>query len=184
MPMKESLAAWKKSAGLAGYCGWEEIFVYSFFPDVLVTPHCHVLVRAEAGFELEQLLEIAQNVWRRLGLASTPDPMITEIRSDAHFQWILRYLKPVDLLTPYRSGYNVASARGEIPWLHQNVTHFLDGLAENRPEWHGDEKRAEKRPEKSQSSLNFLFGHMPWRVRRSRWCATCDPQHTGASRRY
>jgi hypothetical protein len=51
------------------------------------------------------------------------------VGSEAHFFEFLEYVKPVDLLTPYNSGFLAAKSTGELEFFHQEIRSFFEAYA-------------------------------------------------------
>ena len=113
-----------------GVVGWEELAVYQFWPDVLLTPHVHVLLRSLEEPDVSLLARIIVEHWRREKLTGMPDPQLAPVKSESHFYECLQYVKPVDLLRAYDTGYGKAKAEGQLEEFHQEVREFFDGYAE------------------------------------------------------
>ncbi|HEY3855690.1 MAG TPA: hypothetical protein VGO67_14975 [Verrucomicrobiae bacterium] len=113
-----------------GIVGWEELFVYSFWPVVRLTPHVHVLVRSISEPDPVLLARIIAEHWRREKLICMPDPQLAPMKSEAHFYECLEYVKPIDLLTPYNTGFRQAKATGQLEEFHQDVREFFGAYAD------------------------------------------------------
>jgi hypothetical protein len=126
--MRACVRRWSPS--FKGCVGWEELAVNRFWPDVLCTPHINVLIRNSSELDLELFARIIAEEWRARGLSVLPDPQITPPNSEAHFYELLEYVKPIDFLTPYNTGFLAAQATGELVSFHQEVRGFFEAYAE------------------------------------------------------
>jgi len=113
-----------------GIIGWEELAVYEFWPAVRLTPHLQVLVRSIEEPDVCLLAGIIAEDWRRKKLTCMPDPQLSPIKSEAHFYECLEYVKPVELLSAYDTGYRNAKSTGQLEEFHQEVREFFDAYAE------------------------------------------------------
>lgn len=123
------------SSSVDGYVGWEELAVNSFWPVIQCTPHVNVLIRNPTEPDLKLIAQTIAEEWESRGLSVTPDPQMNSIKSEAHFYSLLKYVKPIDLMTAYDSGFLAADATGELELLHRNVRHFFEGYAEATTEY-------------------------------------------------
>jgi hypothetical protein len=115
-----------------GMFGFEELSVHSLFPTILFCPHLHVFFHAEGGFDQAEVRKTVAGLWRPLNQVTCPwfkfPPPDIKIEGDLespHFLSCLRYEKPIDILTPYESGFLEASHLDQLEWLHQNVADFF-----------------------------------------------------------
>lgn len=110
--------------------GWEEIAVNSFWPEVLLTPHFNALLQCENDINSRLWMSTAKNKWRSRRLNGSPDILLEPVKTESHFYNFLRYIKPIDLLTPYDSGYEIAKNDNQLESFHQNVGEFFSGYHE------------------------------------------------------
>ena len=104
--------------GYQGHLAWEELAVYRFWPRLLWTPHLNILVRSSTEPDRKRFERIVDEEWYRQDpsgehpsserLRSRPNVFVQRPNSEAHFQELLGYVKPIDLLTPYNSGFEQA----------------------------------------------------------------------------
>jgi hypothetical protein len=120
--------AWKDTVD--GVTCWEELSVYSFVPDVLVTPHVNLLICTPGELDLDSLRGAVAGAWKARKLTVQPDIEPRRPKSEAHFYEMLQYFKPIDLLTPYNSGFWTARDTGDRERLHEGVRLFFEGYAE------------------------------------------------------
>ena len=62
-------------------------------------------------------------------LRCEPTVSLKQPKSEAHFYELLQYIKPIDLVTPYLSGFEKAKAAGQLETFHQEVRLFFEGYA-------------------------------------------------------
>ena len=122
-------------SGFGGYAAWEELVVNCFWPAIIVTPHINVLFRAEAPPDIEQFARIARGEWPSDSRRVVPNLQFQPMKSEAHFYNFLKYVKPIDLLTPYNTGYRQAGTKGQIEGFHQGVREFFEGYGVESSEY-------------------------------------------------
>lgn len=111
-----------------GVFGWEELSVGSLFPEALVGPHVHALLYAPGGLDESKLRAAFQAGWIVYRDLPPFDIRIESSLTSPHFLSCLRYVKPIDLLTPYATGFALAREARELCHFHQNVNDVLWGL--------------------------------------------------------
>jgi hypothetical protein len=125
------------SGSCEGIVGWEELAVYRFWPQVLPTPYVNALIRCcgepdlrllagiiEEQFRRHRLFNAKQ--WKQGSLMWMPDPYLCPIKSEAHYYECLEYVKPIDFLSPYVSGFRLAKATNQVEEFHQEVRDFFE----------------------------------------------------------
>jgi hypothetical protein len=134
----------------AGAFVYEAVEIHSYFPCVLVVPHIHMVIVADAisSAVMSLFRELVQSyhgqIWNRKKRRYEDDPewrvrlpvrpstrtyLIDEVEDYCN---ILNYLVlPVDIVTPYRAAWPLAEAnrRESAILLNQNVTEALFGWA-------------------------------------------------------
>lgn len=118
----------KDDACFNGYIAWIEIKIKSFWPQLLVVPHVHVLICGAVYLDDNQIKNIANQEWRNSGLNSTLNVYINPVQSESHFHNLLTYIKPIDLCGPYSSGFRQARMDGKLECFHQEVQEFFYAL--------------------------------------------------------
>ncbi len=142
-----------------GFIAWEELAVNSFWPEVLCTPHTNLLIRHSSQLDVDAAAQRIATQWLASTLSVLPNAELSPVLSPAHFHKILTYVKPIDVLTPYNTGYQATKGNGEREMFHQNVRCFFEGYAVNTTEYH--EKRLPGRRRKRQLPITrrvFLYG--------------------------
>lgn len=123
--MEAAVKRLQAEKNMQGYLGWLEVKVHQFYPNLLCTPHIHVLLHCDCPPDHSSLAAVIAGEWASRKLRSVPDLLLKPVKSEAHFYELLRYIKPIDLLGPYDQGYRAARAAGRIECFHQEVQDFF-----------------------------------------------------------
>jgi len=128
--MSAAVKRLQKKKHMLGHIGWLELKVHQFYPNLIVTPHIHILLRCDCPPDRDAFAVIIAGEWTNRKLRAVPDLFLEPVKSEAHFYELLAYIKPVDLFGPYDSGYHAARAAGKLDQFHQDVREFFLALNE------------------------------------------------------
>ena len=118
-----------------GYVAWIEIKVHEFYPNLVITPHIHIIMCCESQPDMRAMNMLVADQWLQRRLAAIPDILIVPVKSEAHFHDLLKYIKPIDLVGPYKRGFSAAKADGRLDVFHQEVREFFITLRRETSFW-------------------------------------------------